>query len=252
PKSDSSYFYPTKLYNITVLDIADFVPFFSGIAEDSPFVILNSAFEGNLTKIDIRTYFQLLWFEDKNSKQSFLQQIDLLNREQNLKIEVLEKFDYEIITDQYWIPSVLHSYLLALFSALIFCLVLFLSSYNLQAVNKQIKNFRVFFARGFSIKKALTLAVFPLILYTSFYILIGYTLGLVLALIIGTILQPQYYLKLKLFVFPSSLPFFLSELVILILLIFFSSLFIYRKLKIHIPTLDFNQLPISFEEEDNN
>ncbi len=190
PITDKSDFYPTKIYTPSVIDIVDFAPFFSGISQERPFIIMNANIEENATKLDISSIYQNLWLKDNIDVNLFADNLQNLNEDYNLHIEIVTQDKDSIITDAFWIPSVLSNFIITLFSIFTLCLVVLYLGYYLEVIDGQLKNFRTFFARGLSINRGIFFAFLPLFILTFLYIVIGYLLGLLLFSVVMITVQP--------------------------------------------------------------
>ncbi len=238
PTTDDFGFYPEDWYNITLLDVVEFVPLFSGISQEQPFAILNRKITQNRTEIDIRSIYQILWLRDNSTIQVLKNFIENINKELNLEIEIFQVDDKILFTDEYWLPSVLETLIISFFSIIIMCLVFFFYGFYSDVIKYQINNFRTFFARGLSIKKGIIYSVLPVFLFTLGYIFLGFVLGISLLSIVLTTIQPEYYLKIKLAILPYSFILFASQIFILCSVLFFAGIIAYKKLQQQIPTID--------------
>lgn len=247
---DSGEFYSTDLYDVTVVDTFDFAPFFSNIAQERPLVILNKKILVNRDQIAITKRFQIMWVENTTIKNGLLDQVNYLNEKYNAKIHLIDSFSFEILTDSYWIQSVLKRFLIILFITLLLGLAAFFTKYSFEIVDSQVNSFRAFFARGLSIKKGIFYAILPALVITFCSVFIGYLLSIILLLIVIYSSQPQYYLKVTLFLFPYSFVFIISILVLLCSITVFSGWKNYRSIKKHIPLVE-PGFPSHFLKEDN-
>ena len=238
PIKDESPFYFEDWYNITVLDTVDFVPLFSGISQEQPFVILNSEITSNRTEINLKSIYQILWLSSNSSVQILEQFITNINRELNLNIDIFNVDKKILFTDIYWLPSILETLMLSLFTVIIFCLIFFFYIFYFEVIKFQINNFRIFFARGLSLKKGMLNAVLPVFLFTIGYILMGFILGFSLLLIVLTTIQPEYYLKIPISIFPLSFSLFMGQIIFLSFVLLLAGLFSYRKLQQQIPSVE--------------
>ncbi len=235
---DESPFYTEDWYNITILDIAEFIPLLSGISQEKPIAILNKEITNNRTEIDIQSIYQILWLNDNSSVQILEEFIENINKELNLGIEIFHVDDKVIFTDRYWLPSVLETLILSLLTVMIVSLAFFFYGFYTEIIKFQIQNFRTFFARGLSIKKGILYSVLPVFLFTLGYILMGFIIGVALLAIVLTTIQPKYYLKIPVSVFPFSFTFLTGQIVILCSVLLLVGIISYRRLQRHIPTVD--------------
>lgn len=238
PIVDDSGFYPEDWYNITFLDVVEFIPLFSGISQEEPFAILNKEITHNRTEVDIRSVYQILWLRENSTVQILKDFIENINKELNLEIEIFEVDDKILFTDSYWLPSVLETLIISLFSVIIICLIFFFYGFYSDVIKYQINNFRTFFARGLSIKRGIIYSVLPVFLFTLGYILLGFVLGMSLLSIVLTTIQPEYYLKIKIAILPYSFILFVGQIAILCCVLFFAGIIAYRRLQQQIPTID--------------
>ncbi|MCE7748506.1 MAG: hypothetical protein GPJ51_08905 [Candidatus Heimdallarchaeota archaeon] len=230
--------YPEDLYNITILDIVEFVPFFSGISQEKPFVLLNKEITQNRTKIDVISLYQILWLNENSSVENLEEYILDINREFNLGIEIYNLDEKSLFTDEYWLPNVLQTLILSLFTVLMICLIFLFFVFYVDVIRFQIHNFRTFFARGLSIKKGIIYSVLPVFLFTLGYIIFGFVLGVSLLSIVLTTIQPEYYLRIPVAIFPYSFLVFIGQITLLCCALFLASLISYKKLQQQIPTID--------------
>ena len=128
--------------------------------------------------------------------------------------------------------------MLSLFTVIIFCLIFFFYIFYFEVIKFQINNFRIFFARGLSLKKGMLNAVLPVFLFTIGYILMGFILGFSLLLIVLTTIQPEYYLKIPISIFPLSFSLFMGQIIFLSFVLLLAGLFSYRKLQQQIPSVE--------------
>ncbi|NPD89899.1 MAG: hypothetical protein HGN29_14390, partial [Asgard group archaeon] len=254
-QSDAFYIpIPTKngennLLRTTVLDIARFVPYFSGISGEKPFSILNSEIITNATELQVKTMHHIIWLKENISKTVFKDNIQTINKNYNTHIEIIDQFEFPIITDYYWVPSVFRQFMLSLLTVFTVCLFfLFLAFYS-DTIDKQMKGFRIFFARGLSFKKGIFLSMLPLFLFTLFYIVFSYIAGLILSFVMFSSIQPKYYLRIPFSVFPFSFTFLSAQIILLGAILIVSGITSYLKLRKQIPEVKFN-VPSVFQEEE--
>lgn len=238
PIIDDSGFYPEDWYNITFLDVVEFIPLVSGISQEEPFAILNKEITHNRTEVDIRSVYQILWLRENSTVQILKDFIENINKELDLEIEIFEVDDKILFTDYYWLPSVLETLIISLFSVMIICLVFFFYGFYSDVIKYQINNFRTFFARGLSIKRGIIYSVLPVFLFTLGYILLGFLLGISLLSIVLTTIQPEYYLKIKIDILPYSFILFVGQIAILCCVLYIAGIIAYKKLQQQIPTID--------------
>jgi len=238
PIVDNSSYYPEDWYNITVLDIVEFVPLFSGISQEKPYALLNKEITQNRTEIDIYSIYQILWLNENSSVEILEQYILNINREFNLGIEIFILDENLLFTDEYWLPNVLQTLFISFFIDLIICMVFFFYIFYSDVIRFQIYNFRTFFARGLSLKKGIFHSVLPVLLFTLGYIVLGFVLGVSLLAIVLSTIQPEFYLRIPISIYPYSSALFGGQIALLCCVLFLVGLVSYRKLQKQIPSMD--------------
>ncbi|NPD89095.1 MAG: hypothetical protein HGN29_10250, partial [Asgard group archaeon] len=237
-------------YRLSALDSVSFIPFFSGISLERPFAILNDKTISTTNNASVQTVYQILWLKETISKDAFNKNIRALNENSSTQIEVVEQFEFPIITDDYWVPAVFQQFMVSLLTVFVVCLFLFFLAFYSDTIDKQMKGFRIFFARGLSFKKGISLVMLPLFLFTLFYIIFSYVVGLILSFVMLTAIQPRYYLRIRISIVPFSSIFLSSQIILLGAILFASGISSYRKLRKQIPEVKFN-VPSVFQEEES-
>ena len=246
----SSFNLPTIDHKLTALDLLDFIPFFSGISLERPFAILNDKMISDTSNVAIQRIYQILWLKETVSREAFGKNIQTLNENNNTQIEIIEQFDYPIITDDYWDASVFRKFMFALLIVFIVCLFfLFLAFYS-DSIENQMKGFRIFFARGLSFKRGIFLAMIPLFLFTLFYILFSYVIGIILTYVMFAAIQPKFYLRIPLTLLPSSFSFFSAQILLLGSVLIVAGIRSYKKLRKQIPEIRSNIPSVFLEKEE--
>jgi hypothetical protein len=236
-------------YRVTAIDTVSFIPFFSGRSLERPFTILNDRIISNTTNIKVNEIYQIVWLKETIALETFRKSIQALNENSNSQIEIVDQFEFPIITDDYWIPAIFQQFMFSLFTLFVVCLFFFFLAFYSDTINQQMKGFRIFFARGLSFKKGIMLAMLPLFLFTLFYIILSYVVGLILSFVMFSSIQPKYYLRIPFSILPFSLTFLSSLILLLGAILLVSGISSYRKLRKRIPEVKFN-IPSVFQNEE--
>jgi len=229
-------------YNATILDVSQFIPFFSGNSPYDSFAIASSKFEArNLTRLGVQTVFQIIWLKDDVSLDQFRSEIVKLNEEYNIEINEIKPNNLNLFNEDYFLNTpILKQLLITIIIILCLYQLLFYVSYFQNLIESQINSYGIFFSRGLSLKKGLVLAFLPVFLFSISYILLGSFIGYIISFFTIKAFQPPYYLSIKIVLWPHSLISLLIQILIISLVVLFSSLISYSRLKKMIPIVCLN------------
>ena len=243
-------------YRAEIIDIVEILPVFSWISMHyffpsavSNYILLNNEFTENISELEDSETWAILIMNNSCDRNQLIEIINNLNNNLHLGISIIDFGETNLIDEDYAGIMINSTQIVIIIVILSVALSFFTSEYCKQMFSEQLNGFRVFFARGVSIRKGLFLALVPVLLFIYYITVIGNIFGWLLTFIISSEMQPFDYLKVRLSIFPYSLLFLVAQLSLLTIITCITGYLNYKKLKSRLPEIiSSDNLTIKLEE----
>jgi len=241
----------SKYYSGQIIDKVKVTPLFSWLTKNYysgnrvsslvDFIILNSDFEVKLQDFDNIDIISILNLKENVSTQQIRDLINQVNSMEHLGIEIIDFTQIKFFDEDFRILLVTPEFRILIIILIGIALYMFLLENSNQLFKEQIEGYRVFFARGLSLKRGSILALVPILIFLLFLVLFGIIFGWIFSSMILSLIQPMDSLKIQFTIFPFTLIFIIS----IIITIFSNAILIgisnYTRMRKHIPTVSYSE-----------